>query len=322
MTKKLIGIGEALIDFIPQTTGCGISEVEGFGTQVGGAPANVCAAFAKLGGKAQLITQLGQDPFGDKIVKTLDAVPVDTSLIRRTTSANTSLAFVSLQQDGNREFSFYRNPGSDMLYRAQDLDEAAFADVGALHFCSVSLKEGYPMYDAHLRAIELARRHGGMTSFDPNLRLPLFPDLEALRRTVLHFLPQAELIKLSDEELPFLTGETDIQKALPLLLNGRTQLVLYTRGKHGASAFTAHASAQCSADPVRALDTTGAGDGFIGAILHCLLQDGISTDTLSTLTEQTLSEYLEFANRFCSLSVQKHGAISSYPSLSQMQSHT
>lgn len=171
--KKLIAIGEALIDFIPDKTGCKFSEVTAFSPKVGGAPANVCGAFTKLGGSSALITQLGDDPFGHKIADELAFYGIDTSTVSFTDKASTALAFVSLENDGNRTFSFYRKPSADMLLAPQQLKGEWFENGYALHFCSVSLGD-FPMKDAHLRAIELARKKEMLISFDPNLRFPLW----------------------------------------------------------------------------------------------------------------------------------------------------
>ena len=207
----LYAIGEALIDRIPAETGCDFGAVFSFAPRVGGAPANVAAAFARLGGRSALLTQLGDDPFGAKITAELAGAGVDVSHIATTDCANTALAFVSLQADGNRTFSFYRKPSADLLYSPEQVDPALFTTAFALHFCSVSLVES-PMREAHKAAIAAARQAGALVSFDPNLRFPLWPDREALYRTVWEFLPQADILKVSDEELEFLTGTTDIEK--------------------------------------------------------------------------------------------------------------
>ena len=227
--KKLIAIGEALIDFIPAQTGR-LQDVASFEPHVGGAPCNVCGAFARLGGTSAMITQLGQDGFGDKIVSELASYGVDTTMIERTSAANTSLAFVALQADGNREFSFYRKPGADMLMRPDQLRKEGFQNCGFLHFCSVSLGD-FPMRQAHRQAIAMAREQGALISFDPNIRLPLWPDAQACQKAVREFLPQAEIIKISDEELEFITGTTDLQKAKAFLFTERTQLVLRQPGR-------------------------------------------------------------------------------------------
>ncbi len=186
--KKLVAIGEALIDFIPTEKGCSLGEVDTFHPVTGGAPANVCGAYTKLGGTSEMITQLGNDAFGDKIEKDLKGFGIQTEHIIRTDEANTCLAFVSLMEDGNREFSFYRKPSADMLLQKQDINEKWFENSFALHFCSVSLGK-YPMKYAHKTAIEYAKKAGAIISFDPNIRLPLWNDHKALKNTVLEFLP-------------------------------------------------------------------------------------------------------------------------------------
>ena len=137
--NKLLAIGEALVDMIPGQVNVGIPEVETFQPIVGGAPANVCGAFVKLGGEAEMITQLGDDPFGNKVVAEFDRFGIGKQYVKRTDKANTALAFVALKGDGNREFSFYRRPSADMLMSAEDVKEEWFKDEYALHFCSVSI---------------------------------------------------------------------------------------------------------------------------------------------------------------------------------------
>ena len=212
--STLFSIGEALIDMIPSRVGCSFDEVPSFSPRTGGAPANVCAAFARLGGKSAFLSQLGDDPFGHKIARELEACGIDLSHLAFTDKASTALAFVSLEEDGSRTFSFYRKPSADLLYSPEQIDPAWFADAFALHYCSVSLVDS-PMRYAHLAAIAAAREAGAIVSFDPNLRFPLWPDRDMLRGTVLQFLPLSNILKISDEELEFLTGTADIESALP-----------------------------------------------------------------------------------------------------------
>ena len=157
---------------IPSRAGCSFDEVPSFSPRTGGAPANVCAAFARLGGKSAFLSQLGDDPFGHKIARELEACGIDLSHLAFTDKANTALAFVSLEEDGSRTFSFYRKPSADLLYSPEQIDPAWFADAFALHYCSVSLVDS-PMRYAHLAAIAAAREAGAIVSFDPNLRFPL-----------------------------------------------------------------------------------------------------------------------------------------------------
>ena len=316
--QTLFSIGEALIDMIPTRSGCDFAQVPAFMPRVGGTPANVCGAFVRLGGRAALLTQLGEDPFGHKIAGELAEYGIDVSHIPFTDAANTALAFVALGPDGNRTFSFYRKPSADLLYSAEQIDPAWFGEAFALHFCSVGLVES-PMRGAHAAAITAARQAGALVSFDPNLRFPLWPDRQALRRTVWEFLPLADVVKISDEELEFLTGTADIRAALPALFTGHVQLVVYTCGGAGAYAFTRTAQGFAPCAPVRAVDTTGAGDGFIGSFLWQLQRSGVTAAALPALSGDTLTEFLAFSNRFCGISVQAHGAIASYPTLDTVE---
>ena len=262
--RILFSIGEALIDMIPSRVGCSFDEVPAFSPRVGGAPANVCAAVARLGGRSALLSQLGDDPFGHKIARVLAGCGVELSHLEFTDKASTALAFVSLEENGQRTFSFCRKPSADLLYAPEQIDPGWFSQAFALHFCSVSLVDS-PMRYAHLAAITAAREAGAILSFDPNLRFPLWPDREQLRQTVWQFLPLTHILKLSDEELPFLTGTEDIEAALPRLFTGDVQLVLYTCGSKGACAYTRTTSAHARNPKVAAVDTTGAGDAFFVA---------------------------------------------------------
>lgn len=316
--KKIIAIGEALIDFIPDKTGCAFSDVTAFSPKVGGAPANVCGAFSRLGGRSMMITQLGNDPFGKKIAYELAAYGIDTSAIRFTDEANTSLAFVSLEKDGNRTFSFYRKLSADMLLDPKQIEEKWFDDAYALHFCSVSLGD-FPMKDAHIRVIDIAKNKGMLISFDPNLRFPLWNDREKLRSRANEFIPLCDILKISDEELEFITGESDIGKAAPKLFEKGVKLIVYTCGKNGAYAYTKNAAAYSPSVKVKTVDTTGAGDGFISSFLWKLNSLGIGTDNIGMTDENVLRECLDFSNKFCSVSVQYEGAIASYPTIDQLK---
>lgn len=317
LNDTLIAIGEALIDFIPDKKGCEFYEVGSFSPATGGAPANVCGAFSKLGGKSRMITQLGRDPFGDVITRTLNEAGVDTSCISYTDEANTALAFVSHTTDGKSTYSFYRNPSADMLFDPTDITAEMFDDCYALHFCSVSLGD-FPMKDAHRAAITIARRQGAIVSFDPNLRFMLWDDKDELKRVIWEFIPDCDIVKISDEELEFITGTSDINEALPLLFVGGVKLVILTKGKDGADCYCAAGSVSSVSTKVTVVDTTGAGDGFIGSFLWKLRTLGIGKDNLGDCPLALLKECLDFANRFCAISVQRKGAIPSYPEFREL----
>ena len=318
--KRLVAIGEALIDFIPSVKGCDFDDVDSFFPAVGGAPANVCAAFSKLGGESVFLTQLGDDPFGHKIERALKNAGIDVSHIAFTDKANTALAFVSLAADGNRTFSFYRKPSADMLYASDQVEKSAFEDVFALHFCSVSLGD-FPMKDAHDRAIGYARENGALVSFDPNLRFMLWESKEALKEAVLEFIPKADVLKISDEELEFITGKDSVDDALPELFEKGIKLVLFTCGKEGMYAYTKKVSAHAVSPKVEVVDTTGAGDASIGSFLWKLNDSGVNSGNIEDVTEDMLKDALEFSTVFCTISVQQKGAIPSYPTLEQVQKY-
>lgn len=315
--KKVISIGEALIDFIPNQKGCLLKDVSSFERVCGGAPTNVCAVVSKLGGSSKIITKLGDDAFGDYIVDTLNSINVDTSSILRTKDANTCLAFVSLNEDGNRDFSFYRNPSADMLLDKNELYPDWFQDIGVLHFCSVALVES-PMKYAHIKAIEIAKEHNAIISFDPNVRLPLWKNPNDCKDTINQYLQYADLLKISDEEVEFITG-MDIEKASKQLLGGNIKMILYSMGKNGAMVITKNGYVRVSGTNIKAIDTTGAGDSIIGAFLYCLSRDNVTSKDLENLSLAKTEEYLKFANYYSGYSVLGKGAINSYATLEEVK---
>ena len=318
MNDMLVSIGEALIDFIPDKSGCEFEDVNAFIPKIGGAPANVCAAFSRLGGKSRLLTQLGDDPFGSKIIRELGSAGIDTSCISRTDKANTALAFVALSENGDRRFSFYRKPSADMLYSAENIKPEYFDNAYALHFCSVSLGD-FPMKQAHLKSIEIMRSKNGIISFDPNLRFALWNSREELLNTVREFIPFGDIVKLSDEETTFVTGMSKVEDSAEWLFDKGVKLFLYTCGNKGAYAFTKKAKAFYEAYKVTAVDTTGAGDGFIGSFLYKLKAEGVTVSGLENISERSLKDALAFSNKFCAISVTRKGAIASYPTFKELQ---
>lgn len=315
--KKVLAIGEALIDFIPAQKGCSLKDVVGFERVAGGAPANVSAAISKLGGSSGFISKLGKDAFGDYIIEQLDQAGVDTSYVQRTTEANTGLAFVSLKEDGNRDFSFYRNPSADILLTPEEVDKRWFENIYGLHFCSVDLIPS-PMKEAHRVAIQYATEAGGLVSFDPNVRLPLWNSEEACRSTIREFLPQAHLVKISDEEIEFITGYSTVEKARQILFQGNVEIVIYTKGPNGAEVHTKAESVEIAGNKVKVVDTTGAGDAFIGAFLYRMAKDDVSTSQLSHLSKEVLKNYLSFANDYAAYSTENKGAIASYATFEEI----
>ena len=316
--RKLYGIGEALIDFIPNVKNSELKDVEQFSRQVGGAPANVVSVARKMGASTEMVTQLGNDAFGDIIVETLSNLGVGTQFIRRTDVANTALAFVSLKEDGQRDFSFYRKPSADMLYKADYLDEISINPNDILHFCSVDLVES-DMKEAHQAMIDKFKSANGTIVFDPNVRLPLWHSAEACKETIQAFIPKANIIKVSDEELEFITGEADEESAIQSLFQGSVVAVIYTQGPNGASIILKNGTKiYHEGFKVKAVDTTGAGDAFIGAaISRILLSDEVN---MTKLLKEEGQAILQFSNFVAAKVTTKYGAIESIPTLEEVTS--
>ncbi|MED4354627.1 carbohydrate kinase [Schinkia azotoformans] len=315
---KLFCIGEVLIDFIPCEKGVPLKDVLSFERTPGGAPANVAATAAKFGQKSLMISKLGNDAFGDFLVEKLVQSGVNTDYILRTDEANTALAFVSLKNNGDRDFSFYRNPSADLLLEADELDENIFNKGDYLHFCSVDLVE-FPMKYAHQKAIEIVKSKQGIISFDPNVRLPLWDDAQDCRETILEFIPLSHIVKISDDELEFITGITDEKEALRSLFQGDVKVIVYTQGAKGALVLTRDSEFDNRGFKVNVVDTTGAGDAFIGAFLSILLKNEVSKSNLKTFVEEHAHELLTFANACGALTTMKKGGISALPTLQEIE---
>lgn len=303
--KRLYAIGEVLIDFTP------LANENAFQKNAGGAPANVAAVVSLLGGRSTLLSQVGTDNFGSFLIETLKEVGVSTKHLHQTNVGQTSLAFVELDSDGLRDFSFYRNGAADLLYSPSQLPLQDLEQGDAVHFCSVNLVES-PMKEAHIRLIEEAHKKDCLVSFDPNVRLPLWGDSQACRETILSFIPCAHILKISDDELEFITGIKDVKEAIHSLFIGHVQVILLTRGANGAELYTQSHYVQIPGVEVFSLDTTGAGDAFIGAFLYKILKEQLTTSSLLSSCEAHATSLLQFANNFAAKSTQHFGAISSY----------
>lgn len=314
---KLFSIGEVLIDFIPHQKGIALKDVESFTRVPGGAPANVAAAVAKLGGTASLITKVGQDAFGDFLLEQLEEIGVRTDKILRTKEANTGLAFVSLREDGERDFSFYRNPSADLLLKASEVNAGWFGQGDVLHFGSVDLVDS-PMKKAHVKAIGAAKKHGAIISFDPNVRLPLWDNPKQCRETIQEFISTAHIIKVSDDELEFITGIADESTAVASLFTGNVLAVVLTKGAQGADLYVENHKYSAAGYSVTVEDTTGAGDAFTGAFLYQLLNWGAEPDNLEALLSEHHEELLAFANAGGALATTGKGAISALPIKNQV----
>jgi len=303
----VICLGELLIDFVPTVTPTTLVDAPAFKKAPGGAPANVAVGLSRLGTSSAFMSKVGDDPFGHFLADTLADAGVDVGALRFTAEARTALAFVSLRADGDREFMFYRHPSADMLFTPDEVDEAAMQGAKALHYGSISMI-GEPSRSATLHAIGLARRAGALISCDPNLRLALWPDAAAARDGLLHAIANAQLLKISDEELRFLTGSDDPSTARRQLWHDRMELMVVTLGAAGCVFFTSTDEGVVTGFSVEAIDATGAGDAFVAGLLHGLLQDR------SAIGEQErVRDLCRFANAVAALATTERGAIPAMP---------
>ena len=302
-----ICLGELLIDFVPTVTGTGLTDAPAFIKAPGGAPGNVAVGLARLGVKSAFMGKVGDDAFGHFLADTLAEAGVDVGPLRFSTEARTALAFVSLRSDGEREFMFYRHPSADMLFTPREVDMDAISRAKLLHFGSISLI-GEPSRSATLYAVDAARATGGLVSYDPNLRLPLWPDADAARKGMLLGLSKAHIVKLSDDESEFLTGFSDLKAACQALWHEDLKLMVVTRGRAGCVYFTPNFTGMVESFTVEAVDATGAGDGFVAGLLQGLLADP------SVVQDETrLRELCRFANAVGALATTERGAIPALP---------
>lgn len=307
----VVCLGELLIDFVPGQPGVSVREATGFIKSAGGAPANVAAVIARLGGRSVFIGRVGADPFGDWLRAQLAETGTDTSHLISDPAAATSLAFVSLAADAGRDFMFYRDGTADTQLRPDDIPDSVLVNAAALHVCSVSLSTG-PARTATLHAIRRARELGVPVSFDINWREPLWPDPAEALPVIREALAQADIIKLSGDELTFLTGRSG-PEAVRELLNGPTRLVVLSRGANGLVMLTRRGTIEVAGIRVNAVDTTGAGDALAGGLLYALAADPGLADSDSALLAAA-----ERANILAALSTTRPGAMPSYPTAEEL----
>ncbi len=311
--SKLYSIGELIIDF--QSVGLSkLKDTREFVKNPGGAPANVCVQVAKNGHSAVYISKVGRDAFGDFLIETLEKEQVDTSNIQKSDEYQTSLAFVSFLEDGDREFSFFRKAAADLYFTKEDVEGVSIADGDILHFGSVALKTPEAR-QAHDILIEKARN--AIITFDPNVRLNLWESHEELRSVINAYVPCADVLKISDDELPFITGIREEGEAIGALFRGNVKLILLTRGKHGATLYTKNGTVlHHNGYAVKSIDTTGAGDSFFGGFISKLLERKL---TKATLLDADYTEALDFASRCGAYTTTKYGAISAMGNQNQIE---
>lgn len=313
-SSLIVAFGEMLIDFVPDTSGVSLAESQGFIKAPGGAPANVACAIAKLGGSAAFVGKVGKDEFGYMLADILKKNGVNTDGVLFDEHARTALAFVTLKKDGEREFMFYRNPSADMLLKESELKMDLIKKARIFHYGSISLITE-PCRSAHMAAMKAAKQAGVLLSYDPNVRLPLWPSAEAARMGIKSIWNEADFIKVSDDEVEFLTQKSaDNEDAVKSLWHDGLKLMVVTDGEKGCRYYTKSFKGKVPGCKVKAVDTTGAGDSFVGSLLVSMAKDtSIFTD------EAKLKQALAFSNACGAFCTTKKGAIPALPTTSEAQ---
>lgn len=306
-------LGELLIDF----TENGSSEQGNplMEANPGGAPCNMLAMIQKLGGTTAFIGKVGKDMFGRQLKTAVEAVGIDTRNLMEDEEVHTTLAFVHTFPDGDRDFSFYRNPGADMMLTKEEIQEDLIRNSKVFHFGTLSsTHEG--VREATRYAIDVAKEAGCLVSFDPNLRPPLWNTLEDARKEIEYGLSKADILKISDNEVEFLCGTSDYDEGAKMLIEKyNIPFVCVTLGKDGSRAYYKGMRVEVPGFVQKnTIETTGAGDTFCGCMLHYIIQHG-----LEDLTEENLRELLTFANAAASVITTRKGALAVMPSKEEVE---
>ena len=303
----VIALGELLIDF----TDNGVSAQGNtlFEANPGGAPCNVLAMLNSLHHKTAFIGKVGQDIFGVKLKKTLEDVGIDTTNLLLDDEARTTLAFVQTFADGDRDFSFYRNPGADMMLREEELNLSMLKNTRIFHFGTLSMTHD-EVRKATKKAIQVAKENGAIISFDPNLREPLWKSLDDAKEQVIYGIKQCDILKISDNEIQWLTGEEDFTAGVAKIREMKNiPLILVSMGKEGSRAYYEDSYVEVAPFLQKnTIETTGAGDTFGGCVLHYVLEHG-----LEQLSKEQLKEMLTFANAAASIITTRKGALRVMP---------
>ena len=318
--SSILCFGEALIDFHAQPQG-GAGQPPAFVPFAGGAPANVAVAAARLGAQARFAGMLARDMFGDFLLKSLVDLDVGTDDIARTDEARTALAFVAHDDKGDRSFSFYRPPAADLLFRPEHFRKETFDDLAVFHVCSNSLTEA-AIADTTVEGMRRARAAGALVSFDMNLRPALWPKGEDQLPRLWNTLSEADVIKLSAEEFAVLhEGAGSDDAVLERLWKGHARLLLVTDGAEPMRWFTRTAQGVIKGYTVDAVDTTAAGDAFVGGLLARVAAEGITVDQLDTLvTDQArLTDLIRFAAACGAITATRKGSFTAIPDQAEVK---
>lgn len=316
--NTVLCVGELLIDFFCTEADVSLTEGRHFTKQAGGAPANVSAAIARLGGHSAFLGKVGADPFGLFLKQTLEEQSVDTSMLLLDPAAPTTLAFVSRSASGERDFVFHR--GADQLLRLEELDRAAVQDASMLHFGSATALLAEPFREVYITLMDDAKANGQFISFDPNYRGDLWAGRQEEFITLSRDgISKADLVKVSDEELQLITSQADCNAALDLLHEWGARAVAVTLGKDGTLISSPDSRLLVPSITIESIDSTGAGDAFIGALLCRISQ--LAHPAEFTRSAELQRDFVTFANRVGAIVCTKIGAIAALPTLDEVQEY-
>lgn len=305
---KALCIGELLIDFVSTSPDVTLADAQGFVKAPGGAPANVAVGLAKLGIEAGFIGKVGADPFGDFLIDTLKQTNVDTEYLIAGEDSRTTLAFVATRSDGMKDITFYRHPGADIQLSPDEIDISYIQSTELFHYGSVSLSHS-PTREATLTAIQAAKSAGAFISYDPNLRLMLWDNADDAKHWIWEVMPYADVVKISEEEWEFVTGEVELSQGIERILELGVKLLVVTLGERGCYYTNGNADGYVDGYNVEVVDTLGAGDAFVAAMLSKLIEHTV----LTSLEKNQLDSIMRYANAAGALATQKVGVIPSLP---------
>lgn len=309
----VVALGELLIDFTP--AGLSSNNCFLFEQNPGGAPANVLSVLSKFNMSTGFIGKLGKDQFGHFLKGVLEDINVSTEGIVFDDEVHTTLAFVHLDDKGDRKFSFYRNPGADMMLKEEELNLEIIKSSKIFHFGSISMTHE-PARSATMKAVEYAKENKLLISYDPNYRPLLWKDVDEAKKHIKAGLKYADILKVSEEELQLITGIDEVSKAVQYLYNEfAIPLIVVTLGDKGSYFKRADYEGFVSPYKIKAIDTTGAGDGFLGALLYQILANGKDIKKLESIE---LDNMLRFSNATGALMTTKRGAIPAIPTLEEI----
>lgn len=308
----VVALGELLIDFAMS----GQSEQGNnmFEACPGGAPCNVLSMLNKLGKKTAFLGKVGNDQFGKVLKATIEEIGIDSKGLLMDEDVRTTLAFVHTFADGDRDFSFYRNPGADMMLSEEEVDMEMIRDARVFHLGTLSMTDE-PARTATKKALEVAKEAGCLISFDPNLRPPLWKSLDTAKEMMEYGFKYCDILKISDNEIQFVSGKEDYDEGIRYLQEKYNIPVIFlTLGKDGSRAYYKGMRVEKEGFQVNTIETTGAGDSFCGSAISGVLDKGIDN-----LTESDLKEILTLANAAAAIVTTKKGAIRSMPELGEIK---